>query len=330
MDILSLRLFLHIARMGGVSRAASALHLSPAAGSARLAKIEADLGVRLFHRTTRAVSLTTDGAGFLPYAESVLETLDEGMSAFGRRGKEPTGTLRMTLPGSFGRMHVVPALGEFCRRYPRVDLDLRLSDEVLDVVAGAYDLIIRNAQLSDSAMIRRRLALDRRILVASPEYLAARGAPRTPSELRGHATVALGDGTRVEFADGTGVHLRESHRLNDGEAMRIAIEAGMGIGVKSVWNAYRSLQSGALVEVLPDHPLATRTAIWALYPAGRLMPQKVRAMIDFLLELFTPIPPWEQPTRPDKSSKRSRKPARTDAPSKPRKRRPRHVARRTT
>ena len=293
MNIDSLRLFLRIAQLGGVSRAASDLGLSAASASARLAKLEAEVGARLFHRMTRAVSLTTDGAAFLPYAESVLETLDQGIGAIVGRAAEPAGNLRMTMPGSFGRMHVIPALGDFARRYPKVTLDLRISDEVLDVVEGAFDLIVRNTELTDSTMVARKLASDRHVLIASPNYLDAHGAPETPAELEGHASVILHSMNRWEFTNGTVVYPKASLRINDGEAMRLAIEAGMGIGLKSVWNAYESLRSGALVEVLPEHPLLTKTAIWALYPAGRLVPPKVRAMIDFLVDLYTPVPPWE-------------------------------------
>jgi DNA-binding transcriptional LysR family regulator len=295
MDTSSLKLFVRIAQLGGVSRAAADLDLSAATASARLATLEKEVGARLFHRTTRAVSLTTDGAAFLPYAESVLETLDRGMGALGGRTAEPAGLLRMTMPGSFGRMHVLPELGRFSRRYPKVTLDLKLSDEVLDVVEGAFDLIIRNRELDDGTMIVRKLASDRRLLVASPAYLDERGVPETPADLEHHASVILNNTNRWEFSDGTVVHPRGSHNVNDGEAVRLAIEAGMGIGVKSVWNAHRSLQSGTLVEVLPEHPLLTKTAIWALYPTGRLTAPKVRAMIDFLVGLYSPVPPWEGP-----------------------------------
>lgn len=298
MDLSSLRLFVRIARLGAIGRAASDLGLSAASASARLAKLEKDLGARLFHRTTRAVSLTTDGTALLPYAETVLETWDQGVGSIGGRSTEPTGTLRMTMPGSFGRMHILPALGAFVERHPQVKLDLALSDEVLDVVEGAYDLIVRNTELDDSTMTVRKLADDRRLLVAAPDYLARHGEPATPDDLAQHATVILGNAHRWEFEDGTVVQPRRSHRLNDGEAVRLAIEAGLGIGVKSLWNAYRSLHDGTLVEVLPDRPLRTRTAIWALCPPGRLTPPKVRAMIDCLLGLFSPVPPWERFPRP--------------------------------
>jgi DNA-binding transcriptional LysR family regulator len=190
-------------------------------------------------------------------------------------------------------MHVIPALGDFAKRYPKVTLDLRISDEVLDVVEGAFDLIVRNTELIGSSMVVRKLAADRHVLIASPDYLDAHGTPETPAELEDHASVILHSMNRWEFTDGTVIYPKASHRLNDGEAMRLAIEAGMGIGLKSVWNAHESLRRGTLVEVLPDHPLLTKTAIWALYPAGRLVPPKVRAMIDFLVGLYTPVPPWE-------------------------------------
>lgn len=292
MDVLSLRLFLRIAELGGVTAAAHDLSLSPASASARLVKLEETVGFRLFNRTTRAVSLTTDGEVFLPYAQQTLETLDTGLSAVRGQSSEAQGLLRMTIPGSFGRMYIIPLLAEFQSRYPLVSLDLRLSDEVLDVVEGAYDLIIRNASLADSSLIVRKLAADRRILVASPTYLKQHGAPATPDDLAAHQCVTLGE-TRWKFENGQTVSVSYSSTVNDGEAMRKMIEHGMGIGMKSVWNASKSLKSGLLVEVLPEFPLLTEASIWLLYPSRRIIAPKVLAMIDFLLEHFHPVPPWE-------------------------------------
>ncbi|MEM8721067.1 MAG: LysR substrate-binding domain-containing protein, partial [Cyanobacteria bacterium P01_G01_bin.39] len=177
MDILSLRLFIRIAELGGVTAAAHDLSLSPASASARLVKLEEIVGFRLFNRTTRAVSLTTDGELFLPFAQQTIETLETGLNAVRGQEESVQGVLRMTMPGSFGRMYIIPILNEFQSRYPQVKLDLRLSDEVLDVIEGAYDLIIRNASLADSRLIVRKLAADRRLLVASPAYLEQYGIP---------------------------------------------------------------------------------------------------------------------------------------------------------
>ena len=292
MDILSLRLFLRISELGSVSAAGSDLSLSPASASARLVKLEENLGFRLFNRTTRAVSLTTDGAEFRPYAEQTLEMLEAGLSAINGKGEGARGLLRMTMPGSFGRMHVIPILAAFEERYPLVTLDLRLSDEVLDVVEGAYDLIIRNSNLSDSSLVARKLAPDRRILIASPEYLEKHGAPSTPADLATHQWVTFSRNTTWRFQNGETVSASRSLTVNDGEAMRMLAEGGLGICMKSIWNAYESLRDGRVVEVLPDYPLITESAIWALYPSNRIVAPKVRAMIDFLLEQYSPVPPW--------------------------------------
>ncbi|MEO0533383.1 MAG: LysR substrate-binding domain-containing protein [Cyanobacteria bacterium P01_A01_bin.123] len=293
MDVLSLRLFLRIAELSGVSAAAYDLSLSPASASARLVKLEETVGFRLFNRTTRAVSLTTDGEAFLPYAQQIIETLETGLSAVKGQGAEAEGLLRITMPGSFGRMYIIPTLAEFQARHPLVSLDLRLSDEVLDVVEGAYDLIIRNASLVDSSLIVRKLATDRRLLVASPAYLQRHGVPSTPNDLTTHQCVILAENNRWKFENGQTVSAPRSFVVNDGEAMRTMIEQGMGIGIKSVWNASKSLKSGLLVKVLPDFPLVTEASIWLLYPSRRIVAPKVHAMIDFLLERFQPVPPWE-------------------------------------
>lgn len=295
MDVLSLRLFLRVADLGGISAAASDLSLSPASASARLSTLEKALGFRLFNRTTRAVSLTTDGAEFLPYAQQSLETLESGLSVVRGESAVVAGLIRMTMPGSFGRMHVIPRLTDFHERYPLVTLDLRLSDEVLDVVEGAYDLIIRNAPLHDSTVVARKLAPDRRLLVASPDYLQRHGSPSTPEDLKAHRCVVLLDTNRWKFETGQVVAVPRSFTANDGEATRAMIENGLGIGISSLWNAGPSLDSRRLVEVLPDFPLITESAIWALYPSRRLVPPRVRAMLDFLVERFSHVPPWERP-----------------------------------
>lgn len=292
MDLLSLRLFVRIGELGGVAVAARDLSISPASASARLAKLEQTIGFRLFNRTTRAVSLTTDGAAFLPYAQQTIETLEAGLGSISGLGNEPRGLLRVTMPGSFGRMHIIPALPDFQARHPGVTLDLRLSDEILDVVEGAYDLIIRNAELADSSLVARKLATDHRLLVASPDYRERRGLPATPDELADHRCVVFPGRSHWKFANGQSIEPPQSLVVNDGEAMRRLIESGVAIGMKSRWNAGESLKCGRLIEVLPDYPISTGSAIWALYPAGRIVAPKVRAMIDFLVERFTPVPPW--------------------------------------
>ncbi|MEM1175644.1 MAG: LysR family transcriptional regulator [Pseudomonadota bacterium] len=294
MDVESLRLFLRIADLGSVTAAARDLSLSPAAASARLGKFEQTLGFRLFNRTTRAISLTTDGAEFLPYAEQAIETLASGVRAVRGEGAEAQGLLRMTMPGSFGRLHVIPALAEFQKRHPNVSLDIRLSDEVLDVVEGAYDLIIRNAPLQDSTLVARKLARDQRLLVASSDYVERYGAPSSLDELKQHRCVVLAGHAKWKFESGAVVTPTRVLAVNDGEAMRSLTEQGLGISVQSRWIARQHLDDGRFIALMTDRPLATESAIWALYPSHRIVAPKVRAMIDFLQDQFQPVPPWER------------------------------------
>lgn len=293
MDTLSLRLFIRVEELRSITAAARDLALSPASASARLGKLEASLGTRLFHRTTREVTLTTDGSAFLPFAQDALELLEAGAATLSGEAQQAHGLLRMSMPGSFGRMYIMPVIGEFQARYPDITLDLRLSDEVQDVVKGAFDLVIRNAPLEDSGLIARQLASDQRLLVASPEYLAGAGVPQSPEDLSQHHIVAFPGDTQWVFEDHRSVGITPTTTVNDGEAMRLLLERGAGIGVKSLWNASQSLREGRLVPVLPGYPLLTRSAIWAVHPSGRVVAPKVRAMIDFLLGVFSPVAPWE-------------------------------------
>ena len=294
MDTLSLQLFVRVAELGGIAAAARDLSLAPASASARLSKLEDSIGRRLFNRTTRAVALTTDGSAFLPYAQDALETLEAGISTLRGEDHDVRGTLRITMPGSFGRMHIIPLLDEFLALHPHIRLDLRLSDQVLDAVKGAFDLVIRNAPVADSSLVARKLATDKRLLVASPSYLQRSGTPGSPRELALHRSVSFPNAAPWKFQGGQQIEPSYQTAVNDGEAMRDMLEAGMGIGVKSLWNVYRSLQTGQLVEVLPNYPLVTESAIWAIYPGGRMVSPKVRAIVDFLVEKFSPIPPWEK------------------------------------
>ena len=147
---------------------------------------------------------------------------------------------------------------------------------------------------NDGTIVARKLAPDRRLLVASPEYLERHGSPANPEDLASHRCVVLADWSRWRFQNEQVVSVPRSFVANDGEATRAIMEHGLGVGISSLWNAGPSLRSGRLVEVLPDFPLVTESAIWALYSGSRLVPPKVRAMIDFLIEAYQPVPPWER------------------------------------
>jgi DNA-binding transcriptional LysR family regulator len=210
------------------------------------------------------------------------------------QGAQAKGLLRMAMSGSFARMYIIPTLSEFRTRYPQVDLDLRLSDEIHDVIEGGYDLIIRNAELADSSLMARKLATDCRIVLAAPSYLEKHGTPTTPAALSNHQCLNFNGNNKWHFQNGQSITTNRSLSVNDGEAMRTLIENGLGIGIKSLWNASESLKAGRVVEILSDYPLVTKPSIWALYPGNRVIAPKVRVMIDFLVGVFSPVPPWER------------------------------------
>ncbi len=295
MNIDHLKLFVRLATTHNISSAGSELGLSPAVASTHINKLENDLGVRLLHRTTRKVSLTEEGHAFLPYAEDVLAGVEAARTSVGSGNISPSGTLRVTASSSFGRMHLVPALKGFLSRYPDIKLDLRLSDSIIDMVEGGFDLAIRNATLKDSNLIARKLASDERILCASPEYLAQYGEPKVPKDLHSHQCLNLMglDNWIFETKNGpVSIKPKGQFRTDHGETVRDACAEGLGITVNSRWCAYKHLDQGSLVHVLKDYPLKSDTAIWALYPSSRLVAPKVSVFIDYLTKQFKSLNEW--------------------------------------
>lgn len=296
MNVEHLKLFVRIAATQNISLAGKELGLSPAVSSAHINKLEQGLGVRLVHRTTRRVSLTEEGVAFLPHAEEVLASVETAQASVGAGSVTPQGTLRITAPASFGRMHLVPALASFMKLYPSLSLDLRLSDSILDMVEGGFDIAIRNSNLNDSTLVARKLASDDRVVCASPAFLEKYGEPTSLSNLTDFNCVGLMGLEEWGFDAPNGrqnIKPKYIVRMDNGEAVRDACIAGLGITVCSVWCAYEQLQSGELVQILKDQALASDTAIWAVYPSSRLLAPKVRAFIDYFSERFGDKPYWE-------------------------------------
>ena len=297
MNIEHLKLFVRLAATHNISLAGQDLGLSPAVASAHISKLEAGLGIRLVHRTTRKVSLTEEGAAFLPHAEEVLSSVEAARASVGVGDKLPKGTLRVTAPASFGRMHLVPALKGFLSRYPDLSIDLRLSDSIVDLVEGGFDIAIRNAELKDSSLIARKLAPDNRILCASPDYLDKFGEPDSPDDLREHQCIHLSGLDSWRFATPEGplsIKAKGNFHTDHGEAVRDACVNGLGIAISATWSVYQHLQRGELIQILQDYPLLSDTAIWAVYPSSRLLAPKVRAFIDYFAQYYGNPPYWEQ------------------------------------
>ena len=296
MNIEHLKLFVRLATTHNISMAGQELGLSPAVSSAHINKLEEGLGVRLVHRTTRKVSLTEEGQAFLPHAEEVLASVEAARASVGAGSALPVGTLRVTAPASFGRLHLIPALKGFLARYPDLTVDFRFSDTIVDMVEGGFDIAIRDAELQDSTLIARKLAPDNRIICAAPEYIETHGEPKTPQELLEHQCVNLAGLTTWVFEGKDGpisVKTKGSFRTDNGDAMRDACTGGLGIAINSTWSVYQQLDRGELVQILKDYPLVSDTAIWAVYPSSRLLAPKVRAFIDYFSEYYGSPPYWD-------------------------------------
>ncbi|MEO1471485.1 MAG: LysR family transcriptional regulator [Pseudomonadota bacterium] len=302
MDTEGVRLFVMAADMLNISAAGRRLGLAPAVASARLAKLEGQLGADLLHRSTRKVSLSLAGAEFLPFAREILAQEDAARAALGFGRLEVTGTIRFAAPSSFAQLYIAPVVPEFIERYPGVSLQLRLSDAQVDLIEGGFDLALRNAALEDSSLRARKLADDTRVLCASPDYLGRHGTPERPEDLAAHRTLAFRDASARRLSAGPDRPASlfpppdAARRVicDDGTSLKIATLAGGGISMNALWSVHAELAAGSLCRVLPDYAIEDRSALWLVYPRANVLTAKVRVLIDFLLEKIGQPPVWER------------------------------------
>ena len=287
-----LEVFVAAVDEGSLAGAARRRGMTPAMAGKHLAAIEASLGTRLLHRTTRRLRLTSAGEDYCQRSRSILEALDEADRAAREQQDEPRGVLRITAPTSFGALHLGSPVAEFLRRYPGVTLEMSLEDRFSDLVAGGYDLAIRIGTLSDSSLIARRFALSRMIACATPALLDAHGRPDTPAALRRLGRLAFSRATSAgdwSFTDpGGGTHKLDGpvRLLADNMEMLLgAALAGAGVVYGPAFVLEPHVASGALEQVLPNH--ATESiGIHAVYPSARLVGAKLRRFVDLLEEWF--------------------------------------------
>ena len=299
MDTDSLRLFVLAAEKLNISAAGRELGFAPAVASARLAKLEHELGADLLHRSTRKVSLSLEGSEFLPYAREMLLQEEAGKVALGLGSPRPSGTLRFTAPSSFAQLYIAPIVADFTKAYPDITLDLRLSDGRFDLIEGSYDLAVRNSALEDTSLKGRKLADDRRVLCAAPQYLADRGAPNKPEDLADHDLIAFKDQEPRPLSgpDGqTGAFDPRSGRcqliFDDGHSQKVATVSGAGISMNSLWSVHKELADGSLVRVLADYEVTDASVLWLVYPKANVLSAKVRVFMDFLLERIGKHQTW--------------------------------------
>lgn len=293
MDIQQLKTFLDVVRHGSFAAAARELGMDPSIVSRSVAALEHELGVRLMQRTTRRLSLTEAGVAYHEQVRTALQGLDQANDEARSSGAEVVGLVRLTSSVAFGQAVLVPALALLHARHPRLELDLVLTDKVLDLVADRIDLAVRFGPApDDSTMVAQQLVPTRYRVCASPDWIARHGRPDNPAELEQHDCVRValpGFRTQWKFRAHDGVaQAVDVHGwlvVSTAQAMHQAAVAGLGPAMLAGWLAGSDLAAGRLVDLFPDHEFSAArfdSAVWLMYPSRTLLPRRVRAVVDFL------------------------------------------------
>lgn len=290
----SMRVFVQAASRGSLSAAGRALGISPAMATKHVDALEARFGVKLLHRTTRGLSLTDPGREYLEGCQRILQDLDEVESDISAQRQEAKGRLRMNVPLSFGLRFIAPLIPGFTERYPMVDVELGLSDSQQNLLDGSWDLIFRVGYLADSNLRARRLGSSPMKVCASPDYLAKHGTPQRVADLSSHNCLSY---TLSPFQSkgfwAFGHHgerevpVKGNLRADNGDALTAAAIRGQGIIYQPEFIVADALSSGKLLSLSLDHPPLEPGGLYVLFSPDRRLPLKVRAMIDYLIEVFS-------------------------------------------
>ncbi|MCA9554053.1 MAG: LysR family transcriptional regulator [Myxococcales bacterium] len=306
MDLNALQVFAKVVEAGSFVAAARDLDMPTSTVSRKVAELEASLGARLLHRTTRKLNLTEAGQAFQQHAARVVAEAEAAALAVGRMQAAPRGLLRVTAPLSFGFLG--PVIASFLQRHPDVQVELVCSDRVVDLVEDGFDLAIRAGRLADSTLIARSLGMLRSYLVASPAFLERHGAPEAPKDLERYACVVFGGAATRAWVLSQGAKTRKvdvKGRLvvNDFDFIDDAVLSGLGIAMVPAFRCIEHLRAKRLVRVLPQW-CSPEIPLHAVYPSTRYLSPKVTAFIEHLRAHMTP-PPWERGPAPE-----GRRPAR--------------------
>ena len=293
--------FTSVATKGSLTAAANAEGVAPAVIGRRIDALEERLGVKLLVRTTRRITLTHEGSAFLDDCQRVIADLANAEASVSEGGVKASGYLRVTAPAGFGRRHVAPMVPKFLAQHPDVHVSLNLSDRVVDIVNEGFDCAVRVGDLPDSSLVSVRLADNRRLCVATPEYLKRAGTPRSPSDLQRHECLTLSsDASQTRgwafSIDSAVTHLRPHGRLDcsDGQVLHDWCAQGLGIAWRSTWEVDEQIAAGRLVSVL-DEFAAPPNGIFAVFPQRKHLPLRVRLWIDFLKHSWGDEAYWRPP-----------------------------------
>ncbi|MDJ0391287.1 LysR family transcriptional regulator [Roseomonas sp. E05] len=292
-------MFVAVMETGSFTAAAARLGTSSGQASKLVSRLEAELGVRLLNRTTRAVSATEAGQAYFERIRPLLEEFDILDLSIKNSAQVPRGRLRLTAPLTFGTMELTPALNDFAMRYPEIDLEVSFTDRVVSLVDEGFDMAVRVGRTEDSSLIARKLCDVRIVLVGAERYLARRGEPTVPGDLAGHDCIADTNFRepnlwRFRAADGEPLAIPVAGRLrySNAEACLQAAEAGLGLAYVPGFVAGPALRTGRvrrLLEAFEPAPFG----VHALYPHSRHLAAKVRALVDCLIERYRGAPHWE-------------------------------------
>ena len=289
--------FVAIAEVGSISAAARRLGLSKSVVSERLAELEHGLGAPLFHRTTRKLSLTEDGAAFLERAVRIVREVDDAAAEVSERRGMLTGPMRLSAGVTFGRLHLGPALYPFLAKNPGISLTLELDDQRVDASAAGFDAVIRHGTIEDTRLVAWTLATSRRCLVASPKYLKRHGRPKSLADLERHRAVyylnrGVADWRFLNVRSDEFVRPAAALRVNNGDMMLDATLAGLGLALLPTFIAGAALRAGSLVNV-GFGQAAAQEFVYVAHPEGRRASAKLRALVDCLREAFGEPPYWD-------------------------------------
>ena len=290
MDIVSnMKIFTAVVDNGSFATAANRLDMSRAMASKSVAALEEHLGTRLLNRTTRRLSLTEAGMAFYERSVQILADIWEAEQVAGATATEPHGTLKVTMPLAYGLHRLGPVIAGYARRYPRVKMNLSLSDRKVDLVEEGYDVAIRIGKLPESGLIARKLGTVHGVIAGAPDYLERQGRPKAPADLAdhvclGYSLASLGDEWRLQ-GPGEVVSVRSSGSIkaDNGDMLRLAAVAGSGLIFQPWFIVEEDVRAGRLERVLEDYT-SEELGIYAVYPSRRYLSAKVRTFVDFVFE----------------------------------------------
>lgn len=300
MNLNAIPIFLEVIRCGGFSKAAARLDITTSQVSKNIATLEAELGIKLIHRTTRKINLTEAGERYYQQAIKGIHFIEDAERSAMELQKVAKGHLRITAPMSFGHLHISPLIPAFLKQYPEISIELVLDDQEHDLIEEGLDVAIRTGNLKDSSIVSRKLCDLNSVLCASNQYLEEYGRPKSPNDLLQHNCLLFSVSKPVNewvLKQGKKKHKVQvfgNFQVNNSEALRASLLAGIGIGRLPTFIAGKDIESGRLIQVLSNYQM-DHVPLHAIFPDRNFLPLKVRVFVDFLVKyLSNNEPHWDK------------------------------------